>query len=89
MIFPTPKFIIDFADDVLSQRALDVGSRGEGAASEQQLRVRIHGDEGEDLQGAVDEGGAQQVVDAQWNGRVLRPPGSSRCPGRGFGSRSR
>ena len=49
-----------FADDILTQRPLDVGSRCEGAASEQQLRVRIHGDEGKDLQGAVDEGGPEQ-----------------------------
>ena len=54
-----------FADDILTQRPLDVGSRCEGAASEQQLRVRIHGDEGKDLQGAVDEGGAEQMADAQ------------------------
>ena len=47
-----------FTDDILTQRPLDIGSRCEGAASEQQLRVRIHGHEGEDLQGAVDEGGA-------------------------------
>ena len=65
---PHAQVYYHFADDVLSQRALDVGSRGEGAASEQQLRVRIHGDEGEDLQGAVDEGGAQQVIDAQGAG---------------------
>ena len=54
-----------FADDILTQRPLDVGSRCEGAASEQQLRVRIHGDEGKDLQGAVDEGGPEQMADAQ------------------------
>ena len=54
-----------FADDILTQRPLDVGSRGQGAASEQQFRERVHGHEGKDLQGAVDEGGAQQVVDAQ------------------------
>ena len=54
-----------FADDILTQRPLDVGRRGQGAAPEQQLRERIHGHEGEDLQGAVEEGGAQQVVDAQ------------------------
>ena len=53
-----------FADDILTQRPLDVGSRCEGAASEQQLRVRIHGDEGKDLQGAVDEGGPE-MADAQ------------------------
>ena len=58
-----------FANDVLPQRTLDVGSRGQCAASEQQLRVRIHGDEGKDLQGTVDEGGPQQVVDAQGAGR--------------------
>ena len=65
---PHAQVYYHFADDVLFQRALDVGGRCEGAASEQQLRVRIHGDEGEDLQGAVDEGGAQQVVDAQGAG---------------------
>ena len=54
-----------FADDILTQRPLDVGRRGQGAASEQQFRERVHGHEGKDLQGAVDEGGAQQVVDAQ------------------------
>ena len=54
-----------FADDILTQRPLDVGSRCEGAASEQQLRVRIHGGEGKDLQGAVDEGGPEQMADAQ------------------------
>ena len=54
-----------FADDILTQRPLDVGSRCEGAASEQQLRVRFHGDEGKDLQGAVDEGGPEQMADAQ------------------------
>ena len=54
-----------FADDILTQRPLDVGRRGQGAASEQQLRVRIHGHEGEDLQGAVDEGGPEQMGNAQ------------------------
>ena len=65
---PNPFVDDHFADDIVTQRPLDVGSRGQCAASEQQLRVRIHGHEGEDLQGAVDEGGAQQVVDAQGAG---------------------
>ena len=59
-------FVYDhFANNVLTQRPLDVGRRGQGAASEQQLGVRIHGHESKDLQSAVDEGGAQQVVYAQ------------------------
>ena len=57
-----------FANDILTQRPLDVGSRGQGAAPEQQFRVRIHGGKHEYLQAAVDEGGSQQVVDGEGPG---------------------
>ena len=55
-----------FAQNVRAQRALDVGSRGESTAAQVQLVVGRHGHEREDLQRAVEKGGAKQVVDAQW-----------------------
>ena len=55
-----------FAQNVRAQRALDVGSRGKGTAAQVQLIVGRHGHEREDLQRAVEKGGAKQVVDAQW-----------------------
>ena len=66
-----------FGDDVLTQGAFDVGGGGERGTAEEQLAVRIHGHKGEDLEGALDEGGSEQVVDAQGTaGRGARRVGA-------------
>ena len=54
-----------FGDDVLTQGAFDVGGGGERGTAEEQLAVGVHGHEREDLEGALDERGSQEVVDAQ------------------------
>ena len=54
----------DLGDDVVAQRADRVRGVGQAAAAEIQLVVGVHLHEGEDLAAALQEAGAQQVVDA-------------------------
>ena len=54
----------DLGDDVVAQRAHCVRGVGQAAAAEIQLVVGVHLHEGEDLAAALQEAGAQQVVDA-------------------------
>ena len=54
-----------FRDDVLPQRPFDVGRGGQRGTAQEELTVRVHGHEGEDLERPVDEAGAQEVVDGQ------------------------
>ena len=54
----------DLGDDVMAQRADRVRGVGQAAAAEIQLVVGVHLREGEDLAAALQEAGAQQVVDA-------------------------
>ena len=48
-----------FGDYILAQGALDVGGGGERGTAKEQLAVRIHGHEREDLERALDEGWSQ------------------------------
>ena len=54
-----------FADDVLTQRPLDVGRRGQRAAAQHEFAIGVHRGKHEYLEGTLDEAGSQQVVDAQ------------------------
>ena len=67
----------DLGDDVVAQRAHRVRSVGQAAAAEIQLVVGVHLHECEDLAAALQEAGAQQMVDA------LRPAGGG---ARGIGA---
>ena len=55
----------EFANDVLSEGALDFGSVCERGAPQKELAVGVHRDEVVDLQGAVDETWPQKVVDGE------------------------
>ena len=54
----------DLDDDVVAKRANSVSGVGQAAAAEIQLVVGVHLHEGEDLAAALEEAGAQQMVDA-------------------------
>ena len=62
-MYPTP-CADDLGDDVVAQRADRVRGVGQAAAAEIQLVVGVHLHEGEDLAAALQEAGAQHVVDA-------------------------
>ena len=47
-----------FADDILTQRPLDVGRRGQGAAAQQEFAIRVHRGKHEYLEGTLDEAGS-------------------------------
>ena len=61
----------------MAQRADRVRGVGQAAAAEIQLVVGVHLHEGEDLAAALQEAGAQQVVDAQGSAGGGKPlPGN-------------
>ena len=66
-----------FGDYVLAQGALDIGGGGERGAAQEQLAIRIHRYEREDLERALDETGSEEMVDAQGSaGRGARGIGA-------------
>ena len=47
------------ADDIITQRPLDIRRGGQSGAAQEELAVGIHGHEAEDLQRTLDEGWSQ------------------------------